>query len=35
LRALGTRTVRVLDALPAEAAAPSIAAWLEARRSGA
>ncbi|MCY2960244.1 MAG: DUF58 domain-containing protein [Planctomycetota bacterium] len=34
LRRLASRTVRVLDAPPAEAAAPAIAAWLAARRSG-
>jgi uncharacterized protein (DUF58 family) len=33
LRRLASRTVRVLDAPPAEAAAPAIAAWLAARRS--
>ena len=34
LRALSTSGARVLDALPAEAAAPLLAAWLEARRAG-
>ncbi len=33
LRRLARGGVRVLDAVPAEAAAPAIAAWLEARRS--
>jgi len=33
LRRLASRTVRVLDAPPAEAAGPAIAAWLAARRS--
>ena len=35
LRRLARAGARVLDALPAEAAAPLLAAWLEARRSGA
>ena len=34
LRALAGTGVRVLDALPAEAAAPLLAAWLEERRRG-
>ncbi|MBL8862170.1 MAG: DUF58 domain-containing protein [Planctomycetes bacterium] len=34
LQRLASRTVRVLDAPPAEAAGPAIAAWLAARRSG-
>jgi uncharacterized protein (DUF58 family) len=34
LRALGSPGVRVLDALPAEAAAPLLAAWLSMRRGG-
>lgn len=34
LKRLRSSGARVLDALPAEAAAPLIAAWLEARRSG-
>lgn len=34
LRKLASRTVRVLDAPPAEIAGPAIAAWLSARRSG-
>ncbi len=34
LRRLASRTVRVLDAPPAEVAGPAIAAWLSARRSG-
>ncbi len=34
LRALRTSGVRVLDALPAEAAAPLLAAWLALRRGG-
>jgi len=33
LRRLASRTVRVIDAPPAEAAGPAIAAWLSARRS--
>ena len=33
LRALASTGVRVLDALPAEAAAPLLAAWLEERRA--
>jgi len=33
LRALGSSGARVLDALPAEAAAPLLAAWLEERRA--
>lgn len=33
LRRLASRTVRVLDAPPAEVAGPAIAAWLSARRS--
>lgn len=34
LRELARSGTRVLDALPAEAAAPVLAAWLDARRSG-
>ncbi len=34
LRELGSQGVRVLDALPAEAAAPLLAAWLSMRRGG-
>lgn len=34
LRALATSGARVLDALPAEAAAPLLAAWLDERRAG-
>ena len=34
LRELRRAGVRVLDALPAESAAPLLAAWLEMRRSG-
>ena len=34
LKRLASAGVLCLDALPAEAAAPLIAAWLEARRSG-
>lgn len=34
LRALATSGARVLDALPAEAAAPMLAAWLDERRAG-
>lgn len=34
LRVLATSGARVLDALPAEAAAPLLAAWLEERRRG-
>lgn len=34
LRSLATSGARVLDALPAEAAAPLLAAWLEERRRG-
>jgi uncharacterized protein (DUF58 family) len=34
LAALATSGVRVLDALPAEAAAPLLAAWLDARHAG-
>ena len=34
LRALSAPNVRVLDALPAEAAAPLLAAWLSMRRGG-
>jgi len=34
LRALSSTGVRILDALPAEAAGPLLTAWLDARRSG-
>jgi hypothetical protein len=34
LHRLARSGARVLDALPAEAAAPLLAAWLEARRGG-
>jgi hypothetical protein len=34
LRALTAPGVRVIDALPAEAAAPLLAAWLSMRRGG-